>query len=52
MGLAPDASAWTRGRAWPLSIALIQLPYYRTSNPGLAANARMTIAAVLADRGS
>ncbi len=47
--LAVDDAAWARGRGWALSVALIQLPYYRDTNPGLAANARETIAAVLAD---
>jgi aminoglycoside phosphotransferase len=38
-----------RGRGWALSIALIQLPYYHETNPLLAAGARHTIAAVLAE---
>jgi len=48
--LAVDDATWERGRGWALSVALIQLPYYRDTNPGLAANSRHTIAAVLADR--
>ena len=48
--LAPGEAAWERGRGWALSVAIIQLPYYRDTNPGLAANARFTIAAVLAER--
>lgn len=44
-----DADTWRRGRAWALSIALIQLPYYRKVNPGLAASARHVIAEVLGD---
>ncbi|MER6400876.1 aminoglycoside phosphotransferase family protein [Kitasatospora sp. NPDC001603] len=48
--LAADDATWARGRAWALSIALIQLPYYRTTNPALAANARHVIREVLADR--
>jgi aminoglycoside phosphotransferase (APT) family kinase protein len=44
-----DAETWVRGRAWALSIALIQLPYYRTVNPELAASARHVIAEVLGD---
>jgi aminoglycoside phosphotransferase (APT) family kinase protein len=43
-----DDATWMRGRGWALSIALIQLPYYRTTNPALAANARHVIRAVLA----
>lgn len=44
-----DSETWRRGRAWALSIALIQLPYYRHSNPPLAASARHVIAEVLED---
>lgn len=44
-----DAATWARGRGYALSQALVQLPYYHRTNPGLAANARHTIAAVLAD---
>ena len=47
--LAPDDASWSRGRAWALSVALIQLPYYRESKPELAGEALSTIAAVLAD---
>jgi len=42
--LATDDATWARGRGWALSIALIQLPYYRTTNPTLANNARHVIA--------
>jgi aminoglycoside phosphotransferase (APT) family kinase protein len=34
---------------WALSIALIQLPYYRDTNPALAASTRHVIREVLAD---
>jgi aminoglycoside phosphotransferase (APT) family kinase protein len=44
-----DDATWERGRGWAFSIALIQLPYYYETNPALAAVARHTIAAVLAD---
>ena len=47
--LEVDDATWERGRGWALSIALIQLPYYFETNPLLAAGARHTIAAVLAD---
>lgn len=47
--LAPDDASWSRGRAWALSVALIQLPYYRETKPDLAADALKTIAAVLTD---
>lgn len=46
-----DDATWARGRGWALSVALLQLPYYQHTNPALAANARLTIAAVLADHG-
>ncbi|GAB3390100.1 hypothetical protein [Amycolatopsis echigonensis] len=42
-----DDATWERGRGWALSIALIQLPYYRDTNPVVAANSRRTIEAVV-----
>ncbi|MFJ6698178.1 aminoglycoside phosphotransferase family protein [Streptomyces sp. NPDC091272] len=48
-GLRADDAAWELGRAWALSIALIQLPYYRKTNPALAANSRHVIREVLTD---
>jgi aminoglycoside phosphotransferase (APT) family kinase protein len=50
--LEVDDATWARGRGWALSIALIQLPYYRTTNPVLAAGARPTIDEILADHRS
>lgn len=47
--LGVDDATWARGRGWALSVALLQLPYYLHTNPVLAANSRLTIAAVLAD---
>ena len=44
-----DDATWARGRGWGLSPALVALPYYRETNPGLAAIARHAIAEVLAD---
>lgn len=44
-----DAATWARGRGWALSPALIALPYYRETNPGLAGIARHAIAEVLSD---
>lgn len=49
--LQVDHATWARGRGWALSVALIQLPYYRNTNPALAANARHVIHEVLADHG-
>jgi aminoglycoside phosphotransferase (APT) family kinase protein len=45
-----DDAAWRRGRGWALSIALIQLPYYRDTNPTLAAGSRHVIDEVLRDQ--
>ncbi|MEU9023141.1 aminoglycoside phosphotransferase family protein [Actinomadura sp. NPDC048394] len=42
-----DDATWLRGRGWALSMAVIQLPYYRTTNPIISANARYTIRSVL-----
>ncbi|MFF1519335.1 aminoglycoside phosphotransferase family protein [Streptomyces sp. NPDC058305] len=47
-----DDALWARGRGWALSMALIQLPYYRTTNPVMAANAEHVIRAVLTERRS
>jgi aminoglycoside phosphotransferase (APT) family kinase protein len=38
--LGVDDATWARGRGWALSIGLIALPYYKETNPGLAATAR------------
>ncbi|MFC0431184.1 aminoglycoside phosphotransferase family protein [Kutzneria buriramensis] len=42
-----DDDTWERGRAWAMSIALVQLPYYRDTNPGLSANSRHVLSEVL-----
>ncbi|HVW40078.1 MAG TPA: aminoglycoside phosphotransferase family protein [Amycolatopsis sp.] len=42
-----DDDTWMRGRGWALSMALIQLPYYRTTNPVISANARHVIGETL-----
>ncbi|MBT2525177.1 phosphotransferase [Streptomyces sp. ISL-99] len=49
--LGVDDATWTRGRGRTLSQALIALPYYRTTNPAMAHNARHVIQAVLGDEG-
>jgi aminoglycoside phosphotransferase (APT) family kinase protein len=46
--LAVDDATWDRGRGWALSVALIALPYYDTTNPVLADSARHVIGEVLA----
>jgi aminoglycoside phosphotransferase (APT) family kinase protein len=38
-----DDEAWARGRGRALSMAVIQLPYYRTTNPVISANARYVL---------
>ncbi|MEU1819381.1 aminoglycoside phosphotransferase family protein [Streptomyces roseifaciens] len=43
-----DDDTWARGRGWALSMAVIQLPYYRQTNPVISANARYVIEQVLA----
>lgn len=48
--LSVDDVTWERGRAWALSIALLQLPYYWDTNPGLVANARHVLGQVLSSR--
>ncbi|MFJ3881010.1 aminoglycoside phosphotransferase family protein [Streptomyces sp. NPDC090077] len=42
-----DEASWARSRGWALSMALIQLPYYRETNPVISANARHVIRGVL-----
>lgn len=45
---ASDAS-WARARGWALSVAAIQLPYYRDRNRDIERLAKRTLAAVLED---
>ncbi|WP_243773619.1 aminoglycoside phosphotransferase family protein [Actinomadura barringtoniae] len=45
--LGVDDATWRRGRGRTLSQALIALPYYRTTNPAMAHNARHVIRTVL-----
>lgn len=42
-----DDATWTRAQGWALSMALIQLPYYRATNRVISANARYVIGEVL-----
>lgn len=44
-----DEDTWVVGRGWALSISLIQLPYYKDTNPALAANSLHVINEVLAE---
>nr|WP_274911463.1 aminoglycoside phosphotransferase family protein [Streptomyces sp. WZ-12] len=50
--LGLDGATWLRGRARTLSQALNALPYYRTTNPTMAQNARHVIREVLGEVGS
>jgi aminoglycoside phosphotransferase (APT) family kinase protein len=47
--LEVDDDTWRRGRAWALSISIIQLPYYQHTNPALADNSRHVLGEILAD---
>lgn len=47
--LPVDDATWARGRGWALSVGLIALPYYQSTNPVLAGIARHAVAEVLAD---
>jgi aminoglycoside phosphotransferase (APT) family kinase protein len=47
--LGVDDATWARGRGWALSVGLIALPYYHSTNPVLAGISRYTIDEVLAD---
>jgi aminoglycoside phosphotransferase (APT) family kinase protein len=48
-GLDVDDATWARGRGWALSMAVVQLPYYRNTNPVISANARYVINQVFSD---
>ncbi|WP_370962986.1 aminoglycoside phosphotransferase family protein [Amycolatopsis sp. cg9] len=41
--LGPDDATWARGRGWALSMAVLQLPYYRHTNATISANARYVL---------
>jgi aminoglycoside phosphotransferase (APT) family kinase protein len=47
--LQVDDATWVRGCGWALSVGLIALPYYQSTNPVLAGRARRAIDAALAD---
>lgn len=48
--LAADDGMWARARGWALSIALMELDYYRNTNPTMATTARHVIGETLTDR--
>jgi aminoglycoside phosphotransferase (APT) family kinase protein len=47
--LEVDEATWARARGWALSVGVIALPYYLSTNPVFAAVARHAIEQVLAD---
>ena len=47
--LAVDDASWLRGRAWSLLQAVIALPYYWDTNPGIVRQTSHALAQVLAD---
>jgi aminoglycoside phosphotransferase (APT) family kinase protein len=47
--LPVDDATWARGRGWALSVGLIALPYYQSTNPVLAGISRRAIDEALAD---
>ena len=47
--LQVDDDTWARGKGWALSMGLMALPYYRTTNPVLASIGQRAIEEVLAD---
>lgn len=47
--LAVDDAMWLRGRGLALSVALLQVPYYRETNPELAGNGLHIIEQALAE---
>ncbi len=47
--LAMDDASWLRGRGWALWQAVIALPYYWDTNPGMVRQASHALAEVLAD---
>jgi aminoglycoside phosphotransferase (APT) family kinase protein len=48
--LEADDASWLRGRGWALYQAVMALPYYWDTNPGMIRQASHALAQVLADR--
>ena len=48
--LQVDDASWLRGRGWALCQAVVALPYYWDTNPGMIRQASQAVAQVLADR--
>jgi aminoglycoside phosphotransferase (APT) family kinase protein len=49
--LQVDDASWLRGRGWALFQAVVALPYYWDTNPGMIRQASHALACVLADDG-
>jgi aminoglycoside phosphotransferase (APT) family kinase protein len=47
--LAVDDASWLRGRGWALRQAVVALPYYWDTNPGMVRQASHALAQILAD---
>jgi aminoglycoside phosphotransferase (APT) family kinase protein len=47
-----DGASWLRGRGWALYQAVVALPYYWDTNPGMIRQASNALAQVLGDRSS
>ena len=47
--LSVDEATWARGRGWALSVGLIALPYYQSTNPAFADLVAQMIDEVLTD---
>ena len=45
-----DDATWERGRGWALQQAVVALPYYWNTNPGMVRQARIAIARLLRSR--
>jgi aminoglycoside phosphotransferase (APT) family kinase protein len=48
--LRVDDATWARGRGWALSVGLVILPYYQSTNPVLAGMGRHWVDQAIADR--
>ena len=47
--LEVDEASWLRGRGWALSQAVVALPYYWDTNPGMVRQTWHALGQVLAD---
>jgi aminoglycoside phosphotransferase (APT) family kinase protein len=48
LGIEPGDASWRRGRAWVVCQAVMALPYYRDTNPGIVRQASRALQRVLA----